>query len=66
VTEPWPSADGTAAHLDVTRGSGYAWIAEKGMPTHTIARLRRFQPAEVDDRVRGGGLADSLHATNSR
>jgi len=47
-----------AAHLGITKDTVYAWIAEKGMPAHTIGRLWKFQATEVDDWVRNGGVAN--------
>ena len=55
MSGPWLSADDVAEHLGVTKDTVYAWIADKGMPAHKVARLWKFRASEVDDWVRGGG-----------
>jgi excisionase family DNA binding protein len=57
VAEPWLSADDIATHLGVTKDTVYAWIAEKGMPSHKVGRLWKFQASEVDEWVRSGSAA---------
>ena len=57
MAEPWLSADGIAVHLDVTKDTVYAWIAEKNLPAHKVGRLWKFQTSEVDEWVRSGGAA---------
>ena len=57
MSEPWLSADQIASHLGVTKDTVYAWIAEKGMPSHKVGRLWKFQVSEVDEWVRSGGAS---------
>ena len=59
MTDPWLSADDTAAHLDVTKDTVYTWMAEKHMPAHKIGRLWKFQASEVDEWIRSDGAAAS-------
>lgn len=47
----------------------YRWRERKGLPTHRVGRLWKFQSSEVDERVRAGGadedqLDDSIGNTS--
>jgi excisionase family DNA binding protein len=57
MAEPWLSADAVALHLGVTKDTVYTWIADKGMPSHKLGRLWKFQVSEVDEWVRSGAAA---------
>jgi len=39
------STDGIATHLGVTKDTVYAWIADKGLRTHKVGRLRSSRRA---------------------
>ena len=55
IEDRWLSVDEIAAHLGVKRDTVYTWIGERQMPAHKVGRLWKFQRAEVDEWVRGGG-----------
>ena len=57
MSQPWMSAEEIAAHLGVTKDTVYSWIADRGMPTHKIGRLWKFQADEVEELVRRGGAS---------
>ncbi|WP_327270053.1 excisionase family DNA-binding protein [Streptomyces sp. NBC_01218] len=59
MTEQWLSAADIAAHLGITKDTVYAWTAMKGMPTHKVGRLSKFQSSEVDVWVGSANAADS-------
>jgi excisionase family DNA binding protein len=59
MVEPWLSADNIADHLGATKDTVCAWIADKGMPAHTVGRLWKFQVSEVDQWVRRNGAAET-------
>lgn len=64
MKEPWLPTGEIADHLGVTKDTVYAWIAEKGMPTHKIGRLWKCQASEVDEWVRTGATS-SVESTGS-
>ena len=68
TAEPWVSVYQIAEHLGVTRDSIYRWINHKHLPAHRVGRLWKFQRAEVDDWVRGGGAdeAEKVSDDNGR
>lgn len=51
------STDDVALHLDVTIDTERAWIADEGMLSCKIGRLRKFQAGGVRDWVRRSGTA---------
>ncbi|RFC31945.1 MAG: DNA binding domain-containing protein, excisionase family [Candidatus Nitrotoga sp. MKT] len=57
-TEPWVTASEVAQHLGVVKDIVYRWRERKGLPTHKIGRLFKFQLSEVDEWVRAGGADD--------
>ncbi|HAS3567705.1 TPA: helix-turn-helix domain-containing protein [Vibrio cholerae] len=46
-----------AQHLGIAKD--YRWRERKGLPTHKIGRLWKFQLSEVDEWVRAGGANES-------
>lgn len=67
IAEPWISVDAIATHLDVAKDSGYRWIEKKGLPTHKMGRLRKFEVSEIAEWVRQRGAAhDSGHGEEGR
>lgn len=55
TTEPWVTTEDVAQHLGVAKDTVYRRRERKGLPTHKIGRLWKFQLSEVDDWVRAGG-----------
>ena len=58
VSEKWLSADDIAAYLGVTKDTVYVWITDRAMPANKVGQLWKFQPSDVDARVRSGGAAN--------
>ncbi len=56
--EPWVTAIEVTQHLGVMKDTVYRWRECKGLPTHKIGRLWKFQLSEVDEWVRAGGADD--------
>ncbi|HFQ5360999.1 helix-turn-helix domain-containing protein [Vibrio vulnificus] len=48
-----------AQHLGIAKDTVYRWRERKGLPTHKIGRLWKFQLSEVDEWVRAGGANES-------
>ncbi|EMK6863931.1 helix-turn-helix domain-containing protein [Vibrio cholerae] len=48
-----------AQHLGIAKDTVYRWCERKGLPTHKIGRLWKFQLSEVDEWVRAGGANES-------
>jgi len=59
MDERWLSVDEIAEYLGVSKDTVYAWINEKGMPSHRMGRLWKLKRDEVDEWVRKGGAAAS-------
>ena len=55
TAESWVFVDQIAERLGVTRDSIYRWIDRKGLLSHRLGRLWKFQVSEVDAWVRAGG-----------
>lgn len=55
--ERWVSVDAVAEHLGVTRESIYRWMSKKGLPSHQVGRMWRFQLSEIDEWVKSGKAA---------
>lgn len=59
ITEPWVNAEQFAQHLGVAKDTIYRWRERRGMPTHKIGLLWKFQLSEVDEWVRAGGADEA-------
>ncbi|MBZ5795415.1 helix-turn-helix domain-containing protein [Burkholderia contaminans] len=57
TAEPWATTEQVALHLGVVKDAVYRCRECKSLPAHKIARLWRFELAEVEW-VRTGGADD--------
>ena len=60
--EPWVTAIDATRHLGVVKDTVYRWRERKGLLTHKIGRLWKFQLSEVDQWVHAGGAEDDAES----
>jgi len=59
MAERWLSVTEIAEHLGIKKDTVYKWVRMRGMPSHKVGRLLKFQVQEVDQWVRDGKAAVS-------
>lgn len=64
TSDRWLSVDEIAEHLGVKRDTVYRWISERGMPSHRVGRLWKFNKEEINEWIRSGGAADKPDEDN--
>ncbi len=48
MAERWVSVPEIAEHLGIKKDTVYKWARTRGMPSHKVGKLLKFQIQEVD------------------
>ncbi|MFC1762345.1 helix-turn-helix domain-containing protein [Planctomycetota bacterium] len=59
MPDRWVSVTEIAEHLGIKKDTVYKWVRTRGMPSHKVGRLLKFQIHEVDTWVREGKAASA-------
>jgi hypothetical protein len=63
---PWVSADVIAEHLGITKNSVDTWFAKEDAGAHRVGRPWKFKVTEVDERVRGKDVSETVKPSEKR
>jgi len=60
MPDRWLSVTEIAEHLGIKKDTVYKWSRTRGMPSHKVGKLLKYQIQEVDDWVREGGATKHI------